>query len=651
MIRRPLTAIHLIVGSDTYRISDVGYAPSTGEVYQPRLLNSPDINRSGTCVLWKSGSRSSGLGSIESINNDGYYDSLILGDQSDARVEVYQGWTDDAVSSLTLIGSAQVDDILGQGEDTMRIITASILTKLDVPLQPELYQEGDADAPLIGRPKPVAIGSPLSCPIVQTSIVDEFYDAHDNPGFELVTVRDGGYPLTPIVDYFVGRVDTVYGPELRDVPVARVVADVKGGDYDYIVDEALGDFDDGLTGWTTYTTGSASVTDVGGGARFQGALGEDCELYVTGVEAGFYYRWSFEVYDYVSGELRVLLPDPTIIGGLSVGVNGNPFGFWLADTDGVFCLRKSVAADLIGDEAIDLKVRNIRVVKLIPVEGDIESMVRWLVARANLDPDEVLDSTTLSALSTARPWPQSIWADGSERISNIIERLMDSLYASLYETAEGKIGFFFLQPPGTVAPSATLVYSGSRDDFTSDLFVERDYAPGLASTVAGLKNWFQYRREDLRDGIDDSEIPTLTADYRARKVSPELGEEYASRAAAQEFKTYLNDEDDLQELADLGAELYPPGQQRRFYSIDVFNDGSLSTLNPGNEILVTHPRFGLSGSKRLVLINFSKKSDDVIKIVAWGSSVSSTGEAPLGAMIDEADDYMYDEADDYMEEG
>lgn len=230
----PVTLV--ILDLDTPRYFSDGFYVSRSsdsigmQVFSARLTGDITFERSITTRLWANRSANSGLGAIELINNDRALDALAYADAvKGRRVRIFTGNAGDAFDDMTLVACARIDRVEPVGERSIKIVTTSVLMLLEGAIQRTLYDSGDdVAAEMIGRPRPIAIGHPKSCPIPLVDAIDYEYDCHDSDDWETVSmVRDGGYPLTEGTGYIRAVTTGRYGIEKLALPTGRVVADVQ----------------------------------------------------------------------------------------------------------------------------------------------------------------------------------------------------------------------------------------------------------------------------------------------------------------------------------------------------------------------------------------------------------------------------------------
>lgn len=655
--RAPLSVVvvQLTIGDTTHHYSDIEYGdPATAggigtRWHDARVVGDIAYSRVGEPALFGGRARG-GLGNIELINVDGALDALVTGQQADASVAVYVVDQDQPMSTATQIAAAMVTSIEARGEQTIRIVTRDVLALLDIPLQESLYASGDGVDTLIGRPRPVAIGKPLSCPVVLVDDVDYLYDVHDSAMFEVDKVRDSGIELALGTDpgdgYKIATATGIHGIELLQTPVGRVVVDVDAttAAAESIIGAAEGDFASDIADWDVSTVtsggGTASATwDAGGFALLvadKSAVSSGVAAVVeftfpTALVAGATYSYSLAYDVTVSGDALLqaqflpnsLEPSEYInFGYVTATGTGTLSGTFVAPVAGKFRIR--AAASSLGE--VSAEIDTVRLSR-VASGGDVADLVEQLLARAGIGVGQV-DTDTLDALRSARPWACSYWADGAQRIVDVIQQLMDSVYGWMYTNAAGQIAVDYLRPPEAADASVLEI---TATELAGEVEVEPDLAPGLSATVAGARNWYRYGEGELADAVTDADRALLTADYRIRRTATDpVGTELRNRAGAvvsteseSGIPTLLEEAADIAAAADYLADLYPQDTPRRFYRVPVFlSRAGAAGLNPGAKITLTHDRYGCDAGRALRVVAIEGRAgEDLVTLRCWGSAV------------------------------
>jgi len=188
--------------------------------------------------------------------------------------------------------------------------------------------------------------------------------------------------------------------------------------------------------------------------------------------------------------------------------------------------------------------------------------------------------------------------------------VLDTVLGWAYSLPDGRIAVGVLQPPDTGTLTGTVL----RSQWIAGPTVERDKAPGLSKTVAGRRNWRPYSAGEL---IDDPAIDgirtALTADHRTRKTAGAVSSELGPREL-DAIETLLSDATDVQALADLLPDLYPPTAKPRFLTGELPRQLVTGWL-PGQRFTVQLPA-GPEIDCRLIGVSVQGRSR--ARVTFWG---------------------------------
>lgn len=631
----PVIVVVLTLGTEQWFFGDIEYGdpdPETGigrMWHDARVIGEVAFSRSGMPAVMGADRAGAGLGNIELDNTDGALDALCgVSDAGSVRVWVVE--QDQPMSEATAVAGATVLRVEGRGERVARIVTGDVRDRLKVPLQRSRYAEGDGAAALVGRPRPVAIGNPLSCPIVLVDDVDYLYDCHDSDAHTVVRVRDNGIELALGTDpgggYRVATAPGIHGIELLQQPIGRIVADVSAtsaSEYELIGTD--GDF----TGLLDTAVWNVSV--VGDGtAEWDGI--ESAALIADGAVGAA--RAEIEWHDTLAGaetyavSIDVTISSLTGSAGVQVffrptsGVSAEYVSLGLWTTAGTHSLVAEsfvttgpghlvIECVAAAGAACSALVDNVRLARVAP-GGSIADVIRLLLARAGISADEI-DGASLDALAAARPWAISYWADDTTTVADVLDEVLDSICGYTYTTPEGLIAFGYLDAPE--AADAPVVEIGS-DDLAGPVDIDVDDVK-LSGVVAGARNWQPYGPSELADAIPDADRPTLTASYRIR-CSPAAP---LSVDGGDDMLTLLDDATAIQAQCDHLADLWPAGVDRRVLDVPVWlRRTDAAALRPGAKVTLTHDRYGLDAGVPMRLLRWSgRAADDMTVLRLWGA--------------------------------
>lgn len=605
----PVQVVHVRFRSgSTYYFSTSHYSDGGRRFYQSRLLDWVSYERAVGCVLWDRQGRSA-VGAIELANADGALSALIDADADGALAQGFEGFDDQTIEQMAIVYTGLVISIDAEDRRVVRIVQRDPLAALDVPLQTALYASGDAvDDSLIGTPKPVSIGAPLSVPLTLRDFGDQIYDVHDRRD-DLVPagmlVRDGGAEVTWSL-----AAAPYAGVELAARAVGVLVADVAtgAGTETEIIDAALGDFAADLTGWTIDADGGSVTWESPGQARIVGTSAQQPGLSAGTVNAGEPYSWSLTVVDLAEGALELLA------GGERVALlttEGAHEGDFVAGSDGSMTIRAAAGTGGIGDtprpSATDAAIDGVRLTRVV-FGGTAADALQVVAQRAGLEPGQ-LSIGSLISLRAARPWQIAYYAGQPVQAREVVREILDSVLGWAYALPDGRIAVGVLQPPDTGTVRGTIL----RTQWLSGPVVERDRAPGLSKTVAGRRNWRPYSESELVDDpAIDSIRAALTAEHRTRRTAGAVSAELGPRETG-ELTTLLSDADDVQALADLLPDLYPPTARPRFV-VGELHRSLVAGWLPGDRITVEIPS-GPTFDCRLVGISVTRQR---ARVTLWG---------------------------------
>jgi hypothetical protein len=602
--------VHLHVAGTTYYFSTGAYSDQGRRFYDARITAWVTWERSVGCRLWSRGSRS-GVGAVELANPDGGFDALLQADARGGLIQVYECLDTQPIEQATLVATAEVASVDRVDSRGLRIVTRDPLAVLDVPIQRDLYVDADSvDESLIGTPKPLAFGAPLSCEPVPRSYADQIYDCHDNRDQLIeagMLVRDNAGSVG-----FDLAASPYAGVQLDARAIGAVVVDVVtgGGSAAEIIGPALGNFDSSLTGWTVDGDGGSVTWQSPGRVRFLGSAAQRPSLSIgSAIEAGISYSWQVEVVSLEEGALEVRA------GGQRVELLDSVktwSGDFVAGSDGSFEIIRAAGEGGIADTPrpapIDALIDNVRLSSLVYGATSSE-VIQQIWQRSASDPTG-LSIQALVQLSVLRPWQIAYYARSPVQAREVLQQALDSVLGWAYALPDGRIAVGVLQPPDT----GTVALVIDESIILGEVSVERDEAPGLSVTVAGRRNWRPYSASEL---IDDPAIDgiraALQAEYRTkRKVEDPISTELGPRESS-ELTTLLSDPADIEALAELLAELYPASARPRFFTADVASTAAVRALVPGQRVQIELRE--TTANARLIGIASSGMRT---RITAWG---------------------------------
>jgi hypothetical protein len=636
---------YTVVGAREWRFSDSPYTAADGTSYDPRITGQITYRRASTSVLWSRRPAQSGLGEIEIVNVDGALDVLLAIPMRNARVSVY--WLDssaDAPGTATQIAGGFVDRVESAGEQTLKIITTDILDRLAKPITEATYTAGIS--PIIGRPKPVAIGRPLSVPLLLVDDIDYYYDAHDTAGeLAVLNVRDAGIALGEGSRWQEAPSPRV-GIELLQLPVGTIVADLAGDATSTIVwavDETEGDVaaatwsgsPSAPPGWTVATLDGGALSKIttpvtGAWLRIGSTSGGPDWARLTSVDtmtAGERYT------------IRVVVDAHAFVGPLRVLETGSPSRLittitepgthvvsWVADGGSLRLEVESQPAQPLPAAVVTLATAYRRQIDaLVPHRWDAALLT--LCARAGIETADI-DTAGLDAAADAWPRGVSFWSAQAPSCRSVADQVADSVLALLHSDHRGRLAARLLEPP---AIDATPALEIDDIDVIGEISYAQDRAGNVPRAISAGRNWHVYSADDIADGVSDEERALLTAEYRFRARVGALGPEIdalwrvdtrAGREADREtdvgLPTLLDTAADAEALADRVAALWPVGHVARWIECEVYAPRSaLQALRPGSIVRVTSERWSLSQQLTVLVEISGSAGDSAAQLLLW----------------------------------
>lgn len=235
-------------------------------------------------------------------------------------------------------------------------------------------------------------------------------------------------------------------------------------------------------------------------------------------------------------------------------------------------------------------------------------------------PDEV-DPYSIDALDSDAPYKLNWWGRDATTIASVLTQALDSFTGWWYFDRLGLLRVGRLFAPEDMSESAVLELT---DINVSDGPLPRlDTAPGLSDSVGCQRNWAPYPAGSVA-GVVTVEEPARAArimgPQQVRRGVNTLHATYADAVGRDPLKTLLSDPDDAQAEADRITALY--SVERYFYdNVQVNLEGSAAfELEPGDVVLLTSERFGLTGGKPLLVVAVrTSLMSSLVTLTLWGA--------------------------------
>lgn len=209
-----------------------------------------------------------------------------------------------------------------------------------------------------------------------------------------------------------------------------------------------------------------------------------------------------------------------------------------------------------------------------------------------LDPS-VWRAIDAAAIDAARPWKIGNWIRDAATIKGVLNPALDSFFCAMYQRRDGTIGVMMFVNPDDVA-DADLDFELTQDDFTSQMQVSQDRAPGLSTQAMCIRNFTpiaegQFAQYDTTeaDGVPISVRKKLGREYQRTVYSGvQLANMYRHAKIAKPVPTLFDSVADAQAFIDLVNRLYRV--PRYFYRVTAIFPPD-STLEIGQVGRLTYP--------------------------------------------------------------
>lgn len=249
----------------------------------------------------------------------------------------------------------------------------------------------------------------------------------------------------------------------------------------------------------------------------------------------------------------------------------------------------------------------------------LPDVIAYLLNRSEgrVYPDEV-DPYSIDALNADAPYKLCWWCRDATTISSILTQVLDSFTGWWYFDRLGQLRVGRLVAPDDMSESAVVELTPL--NIKGGITPRLDTAPGLSDAVTFARNWSPY--EAIASGVsalEPARAARIRAPHQVRRGVNVLHPTYRHAVGADPIPTCLSDGTDAQAEADRLTALY--SVERYFYDVTAHLEGSLAyTLEPGDIVLVTYPRFGFQNGKPLMVVSVKAVLDSSrVELVLWGA--------------------------------
>lgn len=458
--------------------------------FQPRLKSDVTFDRAVGTVFWGKRPRGSqNFGSIDVVNTDGEFDSLVGSSLRDKAVTIRRGESNDAYSTFAVVATLLVDRIEFVGERLMRVYVKDTSAKLERALQQTMYPATITNQALRGRPRPITIGRCDQIPVQQPDMFGNgHFDLHDGEQFVgIEQLLDQGVGLLEGTAYQRSSKSGIYGFERLNAIAGKQAASVLGAFI--IASTPVTDDFTSLSNWTETGGGVAGrdASIVSNELRMQNtAGGADLLLDWNGgavtATAADYFFYEFDCTSYTSGSLT-FRSNSTVV-ERTISATGRYTGIVRASanwTPRFYALNGSNC---------DLRIDNFRVRKITPIE-QLSDVITYLTVTKSLLSSGDLDATAISALQSAAPYALGFHASEPIQVADVLDQVLQSFGGWWYMSRLGKLTVGRL-----LAPSGSPAWTFDASKI-ANMRIEFDGAPGLSNVLLAKRNWSPYGEGEL----------------------------------------------------------------------------------------------------------------------------------------------------------
>lgn len=605
-----------------------GYAPdNTGapviRQYLGRMVGSPTYSIRVGCVIWGD-TPATGIGAIELGNVDGELNDLRELEAKDCLCVLKLVNEGDDYDDAVVVARAIMVGV-EQTEETMRVVLRGLDTRLDRPLQPQLYDDTAPNANLEGSPVPILLGR---CYLVEPADYDmnpRECILSDSIVAEVEAVYGGGSlangPLESPAQWDYNTQQTGF---VMDITVpTRITANAVGPTDSYTdLLGGIGRFYD-LDNWT------------GGNPDGWTVLSNPPFSFVNYLgAAGAQFVW--DVLNNARLQSGNVLPDTNagwymVVGRLS-RITAGWLGIRFRDTGTLLQITEP------GEFAIPVYVeaganRTVRIgTPTAGSVGDFTLETLYLYKMDDVSIDDFLYHCLWQLLTRGGVTEESI--DFSELVPSGLSWMLDprvGYYTKSNTTARQAVnelmasvtGWAFVGPDGLVRIGTIHQPTGDPDLVVSSLNLTSypvftpDSAPNISDTYGAGRNWYPYTDQELA-GITHTDRPPFQVDYRfKRKGVNGLNRFYRHGVGAEPIGTLLYDEADAQSESDRITDLYQDEHGFWTFNVALTSPQEAASLYPNAVIELDDPLFGDAAVKGVLISVEGEFRDPELRLTVW----------------------------------
>lgn len=247
----------------------------------------------------------------------------------------------------------------------------------------------------------------------------------------------------------------------------------------------------------------------------------------------------------------------------------------------------------------------------------LPDVIAYLLGRSEspVSPSEV-DSYVIDNLDTHAPYTICYWGRDGTTIASILSQIMDSFGGWWYFDRLGQLRVGRLEVPGGDA-----VVELDDINLLGDIKIRLDEARGLTDAIGAQRNWSPHAPGEIAgyvNAFEQDRAQRIAGVQQVRVGGTVLHPTYAHAVGAPAMKTLHSSVTNAQTEADRITTLY--SVERYFYEVTAAIEGSLAyTLEPGDAVLLTSDRFGLSEGKLLTVVEVNTRlMSSAVALTLWG---------------------------------
>ena len=480
----------IYVGTHNYVTRAADTPAST--FFEARLMQDLSFSRSIGLAFFNTAPRGQqNFGTIDVVNADGNFDSLVGSSLRDKAVTVKRGETGDAYSTFTTVATLVVDRVEFDGEKIVRFYVKDISAKLDRPLQQNTYPTTHPVAALRGRPRPLTVGRCYQVPALQTNATGNGqFDVHeDDDWIGLEQVLDQGATLIEGTAYERSTVTGVYGFERLTAIAGKQVATVLG---EYTITTTH--IDEGftaLTNWTE-TNGGAGGRDASISSNqlsmVNTAGGADLHLdFNTSISAtrDKYFVYQVDCTSWTSGYCQIRPSSIAATIEKTIDAAGHYSGVIRAASSFTFRITAPNGSNC------SLLLDNLKLYEVTPVE-QLSDVVTYLTVTKGPLVSGDLNSSAISTLQTDTGYRYGFHAPEPVSIASMLDQVCTSIGGAWWINRSGKLTLGRL-----TAPTGTAVLTFDQSSIKDGMQVQFDQAEGLSNRILAKRNWAPYAESEI----------------------------------------------------------------------------------------------------------------------------------------------------------